>query len=112
MNTILHKNAVAGKWFTLSAAEQMGNIGSEVERAEKWQGKDAQSFQSATDRALELFDLTLADPRWRRQARLREIALARELFCDAVAGGKEYGASLKDMDNYFLPFALAARKDV
>ncbi len=112
MNTVLHKDAAAGKWFTLSIAEQMGNIGSEVGRAGKWQGKDENAFEGAAERALELFDLTLEDPRWRGQGRRREIALTRELFCDTALGDKEYGITLKDLDRYFYPFALAARKNL
>jgi hypothetical protein len=49
----------------------------------------------------------LADPRWRH--RLRDIARARELLCDAAAGGSEYGTTLEDLDRYFLAFAVAAR---
>jgi len=35
MKKILHKELAAGKWFKLSLAEQMANIGSEVSRAGK-----------------------------------------------------------------------------
>ena len=89
-------------------ADQLGNIGSEVGRALHWQGKDDELFRGAVERALELFDLTISDSRW--AGRLREIARAREVFCDAVYGGKEYGSSLKDLDRYFFQFALAARR--
>lgn len=107
MNIRFHKELAAGRWFTLSLAEQLGNIGSEVGRTRAWQGKDEKLFQGAVDRALELFDLTLADVRWK--GRLREIARAREVFCDAVLGGKEYTSSLEGLESYFLPFALEAR---
>lgn len=103
----LHKELAAGGWFQLSLCEQLGNIGSEVSRAIKWRGKDQKLFDGAVERALELFDLTLADSRW--LGRLREIARAREVFCDAVSGGKEYSSSLEDLDRYFMEFALAAR---
>lgn len=93
----------------LSLIEQMGNIGSEVRRAACWQGRDEKMFNSAVERALELFDLTLMDERWQRQKRLKEIARPREVFCDAVLGGKEYKSSLEDLDKYFFQFALAAR---
>lgn len=112
MNTVLHKNAAAGKWFTFSLAEQMGNIGSEVGRAARWQGKDEKLFQGAADRALELFDLTLGDSRWKHQGKLREIGRARELFCSAVLGENAYDTSLEDIEHYLYPFAFAARKDI
>lgn len=108
--TLMHKDLAAGRWFELSLVEQMGNIGSEVGRASRWQNKDEKAFNGAVARALELFDFTISDPRWREQKRLKEIARAREVFCDAVLGGKEYGTSLADLDRYFFQFALAARQ--
>lgn len=107
MNQIIHKNLASGRWNTYTLSEQMGNIGSEVSRASRQQGKDAQLFQAAVDRALELFDLTLSDGRWK--GRLREIGRARELFCDAILGGKEYGTTLVDIQKYFDYFGMAAR---
>ena len=88
--------------------EQMANIGSEVSRSLRWRGKDEKLFQGAVDRTLELFDLTLEDSRWK--GRLREIARAREVFLDAVHGGKEYKSKLEDLDRYFFQFALACGK--
>lgn len=96
------------RWFTLSLAEQFGNIGSEVGRACTWQGKDERSFWGAVIRALELFDLTREDPRWK--SRRTEIDRARESFADAVLGGKEYQSTLSDLERYFMPFALLARR--
>jgi hypothetical protein len=107
MNIIFHKELAEGRWFTLSLAEQLGNIGSEIGRVRIWKDKDEKTFHGAVDRALELFDLTLADSRWK--GRLREIGRAREMFCDAVLGGTEYKSSLEGLESYFLPFALDAR---
>ncbi len=104
---IQHKNLAAGGWQKLSLMEQMGNIGSEVSRALRWRDKDQKSYENAVDRALELLDLTISDPRW--QNRLKEIVRTRELLCDATLGGKEYGSSLKDLNRYFFHFAFAAR---
>jgi hypothetical protein len=102
-----HRELAAGRWARLSLAEQLGNVGSEVGRMRRAQGRDERAMAGAFERALELLDLTLADPRWRD--RLREIARARELLCDAAAGGTEYGTTLEDLDRYFLAFAVAAR---
>ena len=101
-----HKNLASGKWHQLSLVEQLGNIGSEVNRA-LMAKSDEKRFNNAVLRALELFDLTLADPRWRK--RLKEICRARELFCDAVQGGLFYGTKLEDLNRYFYYFAYAAR---
>lgn len=102
----LHQKLAAGRWREFSLAEQLGNIGSEVGRALRWRGKDNNLFEGAVDRALELFDLTLEDPRWR--GRLREIARGREALCDALRGGAAYGSTLEDLDRYFFLFAARA----
>ena len=50
-------------WSSMSLSAQMGNIGSEVGRALKWQTKNPQIFINTMNRAIDLFDLTLMDPR-------------------------------------------------
>lgn len=102
-----HRELAAGRWFTLSLAEQLGNVGSEVGRALRWRGQDQKLFDVAVDRALELLDLTIQDPRWRH--RLKELCRVREFLWDAVEEGRVYGTRLEDLDRYFLDFALAAR---
>ncbi|MBI1974555.1 MAG: hypothetical protein HYS51_01745 [Candidatus Zambryskibacteria bacterium] len=92
------------RWLTLTLAEQLGNIGSEVGRAAKWQGKDEKTFWDAVMRAMELFDLTQSDGRWK--SRRFELDRAKEVFADAVLGGREYNSSLPDTENYFMQFAL------
>lgn len=101
-----HQSLSEGRWFELSLAEQLGNIGSEVSRMIRARGNEKR-FENAVLRALELFDLTISDPRWRQ--RLKELTRARELLCDAIYGGPEYGTSLEDLSKYFDYFALAAR---
>jgi hypothetical protein len=103
-----HRELAAGGWGRLSLAEQLANVGSEVGRLRRWRGRDEAVAARAFERALELLDLTLADPRWR--GRRKEIARARELLCDAALGGHEYGSTLEALDGYFLAFALAARR--
>ncbi len=55
-------------WWQMSAVEQMGNIGAEVGRsiAAKKLG-DTLKFDGAVWRMYELFDLAMADQRWRRK---------------------------------------------
>ena len=60
--------------------------------------------------ALELLDLTLADPRW-KCPRLREIARTREVVCDFLVGDNVYRSTPELLDAYFLAFAIAARRD-
>jgi hypothetical protein len=109
MSELAHRDMAAGRWGQLSLLEQLANVGSEVGRMRRWQGRDERLRMRAFERALELLDLTLADRRWRD--RLREIARARELLCDAAAGGSEYRTTVEDLDRYFLAFAVAARRD-
>lgn len=104
---MVHRELAAGRWQRLSLLEQLANVGSEVGRMRRWRDRDERLMTKAFERALELLDLTLADPRWRD--RLREIARARELLCDAATGGHEYNTTLEDLDRYFLAFAVAAR---
>ena len=105
--TIQHKSLAVGEWQKLSLAEQMGNIGSEISRAFKWQNKDKELYENAVDRALELLDLTISDSRWR--ARLKELSRVREIICDTFFGGKKYFDSFERLNNYFFHFAYLAR---
>lgn len=107
MMTPKHTSLAAGRWHTMTLAEQLGNIGSEVHRARIAKEKGIESrFQFAADRALELFDLTLADPRWK--GRLFELGRMRDIFADTVLGGKEYNTTLSSIEPYFDRFALLA----
>lgn len=101
-----HSSLAQGRWQTLSLAEQLGNIGSEVHRVVRAQ-EDKKQFKLAVLRAIELLDLTIADKRWR--GRLKELTRVRSLFCDATLGINEYNVSLEELDRYFFHFAYAAR---
>lgn len=104
---VSHSELASGRWLTLSLAEQLGNIGSEVGRAAKREGKNAPLYEKAVSRAFELLDMTLADLRWRH--RLKELVRVREIMADAIFGGHLYGSRLCDLDRYFFYFAWAAR---
>jgi hypothetical protein len=108
--TLEHRDLAAGRWWELSLAEQLGNIGSEVSRAIRWTGRNDELARGALDRALELFDLTLDDPRHRgAPARLRELARAREVTADFFHGSNEYRSTAAGLQKYFDAYALAAR---
>jgi hypothetical protein len=100
----------AERWRTLSLVEQMGNVGSEVQRAIRARELGRQDrFDSALARALELFDLTANDPRWRGPRR-REILRAREEFCRLFFDPSVPASSAAGLNRYFLAFATAARR--
>jgi len=104
-----HASLAAGRWSTLSLLEQLGNVGSEVGRAARWQNKDKGRFEGAFARALELLDLTIADARW--QGRCKELLRARELLGDSYCGGNAYQTTFADLERYFSFFAYAARSN-
>jgi hypothetical protein len=108
MTGTLHAGLAAGRWHELSLLEQLANIGSEVGRASRAKAAGNEDrLANALDRCLELFDLTLADDRWRH--RRREIARAREIVCDFLVGENDARSTAESLDAYFLPFAVAAR---
>ncbi|MEK7137226.1 MAG: hypothetical protein AAB853_02985 [Patescibacteria group bacterium] len=112
MTSPIHADLAAGRWQEFSLNEQLGNIGSEVGRAlrARAQGNE-ERLRGALDRALELFDLTIADPK-HRGPRLREICRAREVVCDFFFGENEYGSTAASLDRYFTAFGLAARQSL
>lgn len=105
---IYHPELVAGRWFTLSLAEQLGNVGSEFERALRWkQQRDAERFEHAFARMLELLDLTIADSRW-QENHLDELNSVREQACLELSGDEcPNGRKLRE---YFYEAALLARE--
>jgi len=105
-----HRDLAAGRWYGLTLCEQLGNVGSEISRANKWSGRNTDLSRNAFHRALELIDLTMADPRHRQTpARLREIARMREVVVDFFAGPNEYASTAASLQRYFDAFATAAR---
>lgn len=99
----------ATRWRTLTLMEQLANVGSEVERAIRAHESGNESRRSmALARALELFDLTAADDRWRGPRR-REILRAREEFCRLFFADHVPRGSARGLRRYFLAFAVAAR---
>ena len=104
-----HPELSAGRWHTLPLMEQLGNVGSEVERALRAheQGR-TDRFDHALARALELIDLTANDPRWAGHRR-REILRAREQFCRVFFDANVEPGLGEYLSKYFLQFAVAAR---
>jgi len=109
MSNPIHQDMAAGRWYQMSICEQMGNIGSEVGRAINWEkkGNNIQK-EKALDRALDLFDLTLADTRW-RGPRLKELTRARGETADAFYGRNEFNTNKISLEKYFYQYAIVAR---
>jgi hypothetical protein len=105
----IHAGAAA-RWHTMTLMEQLAHVGSEVERSLRaHESGNRARFHGALARALELFDLTAADDRW-RGARRREILRAREEFCRVFFDPDVPAASAGGLRRYFLAFAVAARR--
>lgn len=106
-----HRDLAAERWWTFTLAEQLGNVGSEVSRTLKWRSRNPEIAARAMERALELIDLTLDDPRMRSSVRrLREICRAREVLLDFLVGPNQYGSTEVTLQRYFDAFAVAARR--
>jgi hypothetical protein len=105
--SIYHKDLASGRWFKFSLVEQLANIGSDVIRAIQWKNKGNQEYsKQAFERALELIDLTVADPK--NKKRLREILRAREALVDYLVYDNEYGSNDESWRNYFYNFNYAS----
>ena len=107
--TTYHPTLAAGRWYTLTIAEQLGNVGSEYERALRAKAADDQSrFEHAFSRMLELLDLTIGDARWKNH-RLKELTRLREMLCDELFNEKQEYFQATDLREYFLCFGILAR---
>lgn len=88
----------------------MANVGSEVERTIRaHEAGNTTRFTPALDRALELFDLTANDNRWRGHRR-REILRSREEFCRLFFEPAYDAHSSAGIRRYFTHFAAAANR--
>ncbi len=76
-----------------------------------WKKKGNEAYKnSAYERALELFDLTISDRRYLK--RLRELTRLRETFVDYMGFDNQYGSSEDQWMNYFDSFNYAARSNI
>lgn len=92
---MLHKTLTQEKWNSLTEDRQILNIASELTRAKNWiQKNDFFYRKNSLERALELFDLTANDKKWRKK--LKELLRLRE------AVGKFYLEKNKDLDEFLL----------
>ena len=103
-----HKELAAGRWNLLSFAEQMANVGSEIERTISWKRKRRSEISGrAFERALELMDLTIADPK--NRTRLKELLRVREAVADHFFFDNSYRSTPESWQRYFGSFLIAAR---
>jgi len=102
-----HENLSNGRWQELTFAEQMANIGSEVERAIRWKNKNnPERSQLAFFRALELMDFTIGDKN--NISRLGELCRTREVLVDYFFGDNQYKSTDTLWQKYFRAFTWYA----
>jgi len=106
---MIHRELNDGKWAQMNLMEQLANVGSEVSRASTWKKKKNEIHaQNSFERALELLDLTILNsPRY---AATKELCRAREEMCRHFFDSNVH--EFEKLNRYFLPFALAARKNL
>jgi hypothetical protein len=105
---MLHQELANGNWLKLSFLEQVGNIGSEVERTIRWKEKGNNAIRDkAFLRSLELFDLTLNSNHTYSQ--LKEIARTREIWVDYIYFENQYNSNNQQFRKYFNELLLTLR---
>ena len=102
-----HKSLANGRWNTFSFFMQMANIGSEVMRFIS-SYRASNDSELAAQRALELLDLTIDDPKNHTKSRQKELWLLREFMVDDMFFDNIYGSTKKMWQNYFDAFTYAA----
>ncbi len=105
-----HKQLASGRWFNMSIAEQLANVGSEVERTILWKNKNNRDYShKAFERALELLDLTAEDVK--NRSRLKEILRLREALVDYFLFDNQFSSSDELWRKYFFAFNFKARRN-
>ena len=97
-------------WASLTIFEQMGNIYSEVGRAFNAKNRnDVADRQAAINRAIELFDATVNAHTIVKSPKSREILRSKEQFLELINDDNASDDSIRNLDRYFMQFAVAAR---
>jgi flagellin-specific chaperone FliS len=97
------------KWALMGILDQMANIYSEVGRTinAKKSGDD-QKFRAALTRAIDLFNATIEVLNKQKSPRMREVLLAKYQFL-SLFYAKTRQEDVKNLERYFMQFAIAAR---
>ena len=107
---MINQSLTPDRWHTFPLAVQLGNTASEVGRCiTKFKAGDKEYFNAALTRMLDLLDRTIIDPKL-TSPRRRELLRAREQICTAFFDNKADKKNLQSLENYFMQFALIARK--
>lgn len=91
--TVHHKTLTVEKWVRYPMREQMLMIGSEFSRIMHLKREEDQ--KRCLERAYELIDLTLTDPKWRERS--KELLRLREVLGEEYVGPMD----LKKIEQYY-----------
>lgn len=105
---MIHKSLNLAEWQKKPFAYQMANIGSEAMRVLYWHKKrDRKNMDEALERFSELLVITLNGQK--HSAKARELDQLNKYFCDMISR-KRLNKKVTQMKNYFIDFALLARR--
>jgi hypothetical protein len=98
------------RWSKMHIFDQLGNIYSEVGRsfAAKKRHNETDA-QLAMERAIDLFDATVAILIRERSPKSSEVLRAKEEYLRTLLSPNPGSAEIQSLDRYFMQFALAAR---
>src|SRR5471030_1696986 len=104
----IHKDLTPDHWFSFSTMEQLANVGCDIERTIQWRTQgDLENSKQAFERALELLDFTIADPKNWGGSR-KELVRVREILIDYFLYDNEYSFTDEFWQQYFFDFNYAA----
>ncbi len=104
---IKHRDLISDRWFKFSLFEQLANVGADIERTIQWkQHGNIDYSKDAFERALELLNLTIADPK-NSGASLKELVRVREALIDHFVYDNEYATADDTWQQYFFDFNYA-----
>ncbi len=109
MTNPIHQDLAAGRWFTMSLADQLANVGSEFSRAYRAKlNHQEKRFEPAFLRLLELLNLTLKDTRWTGR-RKQEIARLKENIVENIYQDPVNFPAIASLEKYFYYFGVSRR---
>lgn len=106
---MFHKELTPEHWFKYSFMVQLANVGTDISRAIQYKKQEnIASSEAAFQRALELLNLTILDPK-NKGPKLKELCRAKELLIAYFMFNiNECGFTDEAWDNYFYAFGYAA----
>ncbi len=104
----IHKDLTPERWFRFSRFDQLANVGTDIARTIKWKNEGNTDYsENAFERAMELLDLTITDPKNKNGAR-KELLRVREALKDYFVYENEYKTTEEFWQTYFYQFNYAS----